>query len=99
MDGAGERGAGAASPRHDHGGVLLRIGEDHDALGFVPADVARRLASLSSLTRVPGARPPVVGIALADGAVVTVLRLGDGHVETPARSTMGAPPAPQTPPA
>jgi hypothetical protein len=61
----------------EKGGVLLRVRTDEgDALGFVPADVARRLAALSALTPVPGARPPVVGIALADGAVVTVLRIG-----------------------
>ncbi len=59
----------------ERGGVLLRVGGD-DAFGFVPAAVARRLTSLSSLTPVPGARPPVAGIALADGAVVTVLSIG-----------------------
>ena len=62
----------------ERGGVLLRVngGEGGDALGFVPAEVARRLTALSALTPVPGARPPVVGIALADGAVVTVLGIG-----------------------
>lgn len=61
----------------ERGGVLLRFprGEGGEALGFVPADVARRLTTLSSLTPVPGARAPVMGIALADGAVVTVLRI------------------------
>jgi hypothetical protein len=78
VDAAGERG-----------GVLLRVrggglgggaptaDPDGDALGFVPADVALRIASLSALTAVPGARPPVLGIALAEGAIVTVIRLGD----------------------
>jgi hypothetical protein len=62
----------------ERGGVLLRLGDGDDALGFVPAAVARRLTSLSSLTPVPGTRPPVAGIALADGTVVTVLRIGRG---------------------
>jgi len=53
------------------------LGEgDGAALGFVPAEVARRLTTLSSFVPVPGARPPASGIALADGAVVTVLRVG-----------------------
>jgi hypothetical protein len=62
----------------ERGGVLLRLdeGEGGDAFGFVPAEVARRLTALTALTVVPGARPPVAGIALADGAVVTVLRIG-----------------------
>lgn len=63
---------------HERGGVLLRFadGMGAPALGFVPVDVASRLAALSAIVPVPGARPPVLGIALADGAVVTVLRVG-----------------------
>jgi hypothetical protein len=59
----------------ERGGVLLRVGREDgcDLHAFVPAEVARRLCDLSSVTPVPGARPPVVGIALAEGAVVTVL--------------------------
>jgi hypothetical protein len=62
----------------ERGGVLLRYAgsEGRAALGFVPAAVAARLVTLSSLTPVPGARPPALGIALADGAVVTVLQVG-----------------------
>ncbi len=63
----------------ERGGVLLRLGGDDDegaVHGFVPAEVAKRLTALSSLTAVPGARLPALGIALADGAVVTVLRVG-----------------------
>lgn len=65
----------------ERGGVLLRYagGDGRAALGFVPAAVAARLVSLSSLTPVPGARPPALGIALADGAVVTVLQVGRGE--------------------
>ena len=58
--------------------MLLRLRRDEGgALGFIPAEVARRLTALSSLTPVPGARAPIAGIALADGAVVTVLRIGE----------------------
>lgn len=59
--------------------MLLRLngGEGNEMLAFVPADVAVRVTALSSLTAVPGVRPPVAGIALADGAVVTVLSLGE----------------------
>jgi len=45
-------------------------------LAFIPVDVALRLTPLSSLTEVPGTRPPAKGIALADVAVVTVLEIG-----------------------
>lgn len=51
--------------------------EGEQALGFFPVEVVRRLATLSALTVVPGAQPPIAGIALADGAVVTVLSLGE----------------------
>jgi hypothetical protein len=63
----------------ERGGVLLRFADGGDApmLAFVPAAVATRLAALGSLVRVPGAHPPVLGVALAEGSVVTVLRLGD----------------------
>ena len=62
----------------ERGGVLLRLndGEGGDALAFVPAEVALRVTALSSLTAVPGVQSPVAGIALADGAVVTVLSIG-----------------------
>ncbi len=69
----------------ERGGVLIRfhVAGEGDALGFIPAEVARRLTALSSLTVVPGARPPIAGIALADGAVVTVLSIGQA-IEPPA---------------
>lgn len=61
------------------GGLLLRFegGAEASMLGFVPAAVATRVAALGALVPVPGAPPPVLGIALAEGAVVTVLRLGE----------------------
>jgi chemotaxis signal transduction protein len=74
----------------ERGGVLLRLngGEGGEALAFVPADVALRVTTLSSLTAVPGVRPPVAGIALADGAVVTVLSIGQAASAT--HSTPGS---------
>ena len=61
----------------DRGGVLVRFAEGatRAPLVFIPALVARRLTALTSLTEVPGVPLPVAGIALADGAVVTVLAL------------------------
>jgi hypothetical protein len=68
--------------------VLLRLGDGEAAgLAFVPAEVARRLTTLSSFIPVPGAQPPASGIALADGAVVTVLRVGEAET----RTSMGRP--------
>jgi hypothetical protein len=60
--------------------MRIHLGDEGEALGFVPAEVARRLTALSSVTPVPGARPPIAGIALADGAVVTVLSIGQALV-------------------
>jgi hypothetical protein len=60
--------------------MRIHLGDEGEALGFVPAEVARRLTALSSVTPVPGARPPIAGIALADGAVVTVLSIGQAVV-------------------
>jgi chemotaxis signal transduction protein len=69
--------ASDAQGAEQRGGVLLRVRleEGETALGFVPADVARRVTALSSRMPVPGAPPSVAGLALADGAVVTVLDL------------------------
>jgi hypothetical protein len=67
------------------GGVVVRymtddlaspVESERVALGFIPAEVAKRLTALLALTPVPGAAPQVAGLALADGAVVTVLRVG-----------------------
>ena len=69
---------------YERGGVLLRYADGAaSALGFVPADVASRLCALTAVVPVPGARLPVLGIALADGAVVTVLRVGTGAAPAP----------------
>ncbi|APR84448.1 Hypothetical protein A7982_09797 [Minicystis rosea] len=68
------------------GGVLLRFAEGADAkiLAFVPASIAMRLCALGSLVPLRSAPAPVLGIALAEGAVVTVLRLGDREMDAAA---------------
>lgn len=68
----------AVQPR-ERGGVLLRFadGDDAPVLGFIPETIAARLAALGSIVPVPGAAPPVLGIALVEGAVMTVMRIGD----------------------
>jgi chemotaxis signal transduction protein len=43
---------------------------------FVPAAVALKVARLPTITRVPGAPPELLGIALHEGAVVPVISLG-----------------------
>lgn len=69
----------------ERGGVLLSY-QDSDGrpvLAFIPASVASRLTALTCGIDVPGARPPVRGLALADGEVVTVLELGKRAVAAP----------------
>jgi hypothetical protein len=77
------------SEHGERGGVLVRVreGEGGGALGFVPAEIARRLIELSSFTEVPGARPPVTGIALVDGAVVTVMQIGSALAKGSTRAS------------
>src|SRR5215207_9188922 len=59
------------------GGLVYRTGDDDGSarLVFIPADTALQVACLSAVTPVSGLDPPAVGIGLADGEVVTVLRL------------------------
>jgi hypothetical protein len=80
--------AGAATPPAS-GGVVLSYRDDDDrpTLVFIAAHVAARLTPLTCLIDVPGARPPVRGLALADGEVITVLELGK-------RAAASAAPAP-----
>src|SRR5262249_24022286 len=63
------------------GGVLLRLPATRTGVAarmlFVPADVATRLSALSTVTHIAGVRDPALGIALAEGRVVTVLALAD----------------------
>lgn len=71
--------SGEHGERSERGGVLLNHGDadGERRLAFIPAEVALRLSTLSALTEVPGTKPPAIGIALADGALVTVLGVGD----------------------
>src|SRR5262245_2814351 len=70
------------------GGILVRTfagapPAPPDTLVFIPAEMARRVTALSAVTPVAGVRAPAVGIAIADGEVVTVLRIGT-VLDTPA---------------
>ena len=56
------------------GGILLRDGE---ALWFVPASVAVKVAPLPEVTRVPGAPAELLGIAQIDGEILPVIALGN----------------------
>lgn len=72
------------------GGIVLRYGVDSEDgfeidFAFVPADVAARVVEIGAITPVPGAHPPVRGVALVGVEVVTVLALGD-HVDEPRTS-------------
>jgi hypothetical protein len=62
-----------------HGGVLIEYADASGAarLGFLPAEIAVRVAALGAIRRVPGLRLPALGIALADGEVVTVFEIGN----------------------
>ncbi len=45
-------------------------------LCFIPAPIAVRLAPTPRITSIPGAPPELLGIALHDGMVVSVLAIG-----------------------
>jgi chemotaxis signal transduction protein len=60
-------------------GLLLRVGGE---VRLLPASVALRVVATPAITRVPGGPPQLLGIALHEGAVVSVIALG------PAGSTM-----------
>jgi hypothetical protein len=67
------------------GGVLLEV-RDADGkaqLRFLPAEIAVRVAALGAVRRVPGLRLPALGIALADGEVVTVFEIGSSAAAAP----------------
>jgi len=51
---------------------------------FVPAEVVVEVTALGVVTRAPGLIPPVTGIALARGAVVTVIDIGAISADRPA---------------
>lgn len=57
------------------GGVLFRTSGARTL--FIPIDVALEVAALSAVTEIAGMCAPAIGIALAEGRVVTVLAVGD----------------------
>jgi hypothetical protein len=67
------------------GGVLLEYRDASGAakLGFLPAEIASRVAAIGAVRRVPGLRLPAIGIALADGEVVTVFEVGSSGAASP----------------
>ncbi len=60
------------------GGVLVRV---QDALWFIPASSAIRVASAPRVTPVPGAPPELLGIALHAGVVLPVIAIGPARAE------------------
>ena len=68
------------------GGLVVAFTADapEPRLVFLPANVVDRLAAVARVTPVPGLAPPALGIALAEGELVTVLDIGHvGGAETP----------------
>jgi purine-binding chemotaxis protein CheW len=55
------------------GGLVLLV-DGHRM--FIPATVALKVARVPTVTRVPGAPPELLGIALHEGAVVPIIALG-----------------------
>jgi hypothetical protein len=67
-----------ASKPGRRGGVLLRV---DDALFFVPASAALRVAPPPRVTTVPGAPPELLGVALYEGVIVPVIAIGSARRE------------------
>ncbi|MEJ7735733.1 MAG: hypothetical protein WKG00_41910 [Polyangiaceae bacterium] len=61
---------------------------------FVPADVVVEVTALGVVTHAPGLIPPVSGIALARGAVATVIDIGAIHIRA---DSPGPPPESEAP--
>lgn len=64
------------------GGVVIRDGQ---ALRFLPASVVARIVPCPPVSRVPGAREPLVGIAHTGGEVLPVVSVG-----SPTKKASGA---------
>jgi hypothetical protein len=60
------------------GGVVVRV---DGVLRFVPAGSAIRIAPAPEATRVPGAPPELVGIALNEGIILPVVAIGAARRE------------------
>ncbi len=57
-----------------HHGLLFRVGT---ARRLLAADVARRVAPLPQILRVPGSPPGLLGLALSDGVTLPILEIGE----------------------
>lgn len=75
------------------GGIVFRV---RDALAFLPATVALEVRALPTVTRIPGAPPELLGLALIDGEAMPVVRAFRGD-ET--RAAAAYPLQPSRPPA
>jgi chemotaxis signal transduction protein len=58
------------------GGIVLRVGEKN---AFIPANVALRVANVPQMTRVVGAPPELLGVALYEGAILPVISIGEAR--------------------
>jgi chemotaxis signal transduction protein len=63
---------------HKRGGIVLRVDQ---ALYFVPASAALRIAPAPRVTLVPGGPPDLVGIAMLEGTIVPVVSIGPARAE------------------
>ncbi len=71
--GAPPDAVGAHTQGARRGGIILRV---HDALAFVPASVALRVAPSPRVTPVPGAPAELLGVASYEGLVLPVVAIG-----------------------
>lgn len=55
------------------GGLVVR---GPSGLSFVPAEIASRLLPIPRYTRVPGAPPELLGVAVLEGAIIPVVTVG-----------------------
>ena len=58
------------------GGVVFRVAE---ALFFLPATVAQRVAPVPQIGRIPSAPPDLCGLALVDGEMIPIVALGQSR--------------------
>jgi hypothetical protein len=58
------------------GGVVMRVA---NALVYVPATAALKLAPMPQITRMPGAPEGLLGVALHEGEILPVVSIGPGR--------------------
>lgn len=65
-----------SSPTLTRGGLVFRVGARRQ---FLPADLALKVVPRPQIARIPGAPPGLLGLALAEGAILPVIELdGEG---------------------